>query len=228
MAPLQAMLPRTPQMKRLSTIESKDFRPLKLTGFELEEIFDTLAALGKVELIADDVQYDSVAEFVKELRGRVPKVVRLTSFSPYVTIDLHSKWAQVRVSTTDLQTVGLFAKLSSILINCERRPSLLYSGWWIVMSMWVLQALTFVPPLKPYSYIQLWRYSLVLPLTASDPRTFWQRNSDNAIIALISALIGAAAGAAATRAADLWWPATSQSPSGAGPVKASPGAQTAN
>lgn len=224
-------------MKKLGSPQSKDFGPLKLTAFDLAEILRLLSGSGsgKVELIADDVQYDSVEEFVAESRGRVPKVVQIKSSEPYATIDLYSAFARLYVSKDDVAAVGLFAKLESILRAGERQPRVMYSGWWIVLSLWVLQALSYIPVLKPYArvidtvfllnsawvawavYIYLRRFSFVQPVMTSDPRTFWQRNSDNVLVALISGLIGAVAGVTATKAADHWWPSQSASAAPASP-----------
>lgn len=215
-------------MKKLGSPQTKDFGPLKLTAFDLAEILRLLASSSepgsnKVELIADDVQYDSAEEFVSESHGRIPKVVRIKSSDPYATIDLHPAFARLYVSKDDVASVGLFAKLESVLRAGERQPKVLYSGWWIVLSLWVLQGLSYIPVLKAYAgainvafllnsawivwaiYIHLRRFSLVQPVMASDPRTFWQRNSDNILIALISGLIGAVAGVAATKTADHFW-----------------------
>ncbi|UUZ76363.1 hypothetical protein LP414_00730 [Polaromonas sp. P1(28)-13] len=221
-------------MKRLGTHQTKDFGPLRLGAADLNDLFNALSDTGKIEFIADDVQYDSVSEFVAESRGRVPKVVKIKAANPYLTIDLCPRWARLYVSTDDLAATGLFTKLASILRGCERWPRFLYSGWWVVGSMWALQALFQIPVLKPFgdvltwlmvanlvwilwvAYVHLWKFSFIQPLATTDARTFWQRNSDSVAVALFSALIGAVGGVAATKAADRWWPST------AAPVVASP------
>lgn len=223
-------------MKRLSKHQTKEFGPLRLGAADLEDLFIALSDAGKIDFIADDVQYDSLSEFVAESKGRVAREVSIKANNPYLTIELRPRGAKLYVSTDDLAATGLYTKLVSIFHRCERRPRFFYSVWWAYGSMSALQGLFLIPRLKPYAYaatwltaanigwilwvmyIHTWKFSIVQPPTTTDFRTFWQRNADSVMVALISALIGAVGGVAATKAADRWWP------SGATPVVASPAA----
>ena len=221
-------------MKRLGTHQTKEFGPLRLGTADLDDLVIALSDAGKIEFIADDVQYDSVSEFVAESRGRAPRVVKIEAANPYLSIELYPRSARLYVSTDDLAATGLFTKLVAILHRCERWPRFLYSMWWANGSVWALQALFLIPGLKPSFnvvawltaagvvwilwalYFRLWKFSFVQSLAATESRTFWQRNADSVMVALIAALIGAVGGVAATKAAERWWP------SGVTPVVASP------
>lgn len=219
-----------------------------MVGADLVRIVETLAPCKDVRLVADDIEYDSVDEFISESRGKVPKVFKVSAREPYLTIEFYRSSARLYVSTSDLTGSGLFAKLVSQVESCERRPRALYSFWYAVTSTWAIQLVFAIPALKPFSYlevflmianiiwvlrvvfVQLRRFSLIQPLAANDPRTFWQRNADNTVIAIFSAVLGAVGGAAATKMADRIWPATPTpvvvEPSSAASASSSPAASS--
>lgn len=230
-------------MKRLDTHQTKDFGPLRMVAADLAEVIDTLSSCKEAVFIADDIQYASVAEFVTESKGRTPKIIRFSAREPYSTIELYPRWARLYVATDDLIASGLFFKLVAIISRCERKPRVIYSYWWTFASMWLIQLVFMLPLLKTRDYVVPWlmganaiwiawvvyvnlyKFSLVQPLATADPRTFWQRNSDNVVVAIFSALLGAIGGVAATKATDrLWPPASASSPS---PTAAPPSAPVA-
>lgn len=195
-----------------------------MVGADLVRVVETLAPCKDVRLVADDVEYDSVDEFIAESRGKAPKALRITAREPYLTIDFSATSARLYVSTSDITGSGLFAQLVSGIQSCERRPRALYSFWYAVTSTWAIQLAFQIPVLKPLRYLVIWlviantiwvfwllfvqlrRFSVILPIAAQDPRTFWQRNSDNAVVAVFSAVLGAVGGAGATKIADRIWP----------------------
>ncbi len=115
-------------------------------------------------------------------------------------------------------------KINSILSRCERKPKFLFQYFWVNSSIWVLSISMWLPFLKPFSYllvavfclilswfiyvtyVHLWRFSIVQPIHREGRRSFISRNSDAIVIAVISALLGAVAGAAAIKVADRVWP----------------------
>lgn len=198
-----------------------------MIGSDLARIVDALSPCKNIRLVADDVEYDSVEEFIKESKGKTPNVFKITAYEPYLKIEFYRSSARLYVSTSDLTGSGLYVKLVSQIKSCERQPWVLYSFWYAVLSTWAIQLLFVLPTLKPFNYLELWfiitnliwvlwiifvrfrKFSLVHLLASQDPRTFWQRNSDNAFIALFSAMLGAVGGVVATKGADRIWPSVS-------------------
>lgn len=213
-------------MERLDKPQSKDYGPLVIWAADLTELFSELKNCSNVELIADNVKFDSVEEFIKESRGRNPTNVEITARDPYLTVELYQRWARLYVSSSELVPSGLFLKIDSILSRCERKPKFFYRYLWVLISTWVFPNIFYLPPLKPYGYlgywvtaltfswhiyvgfIHLWRFSTVRPMHREDRPSFFRRNMDAIVIAVISALLGAIGGAAATKFADKVWPSS--------------------
>ncbi len=194
-------------------------------GGDLNRLMEILEQCQDVRFVADDIEFDSVEEFVVESRGKSPKVVKITAREPYLSIDFYPTSAKLYIGSSDLKATGIYTQLVSKIEECERRPRLLYNFWYLVTSTWGIQLFFALPYIKPYSYLEIWvilanliwllrvgfihvrRFAFVQPIAAQDPRTFWQRNSDSTVVAIFSALLGALGGAAATKVADRIWPA---------------------
>jgi len=198
-------------------------------GSELSRVIETLAPCKDIRIVADDIEFESIEEFISESRGKAPRVMKISAREPYLTIDFYPSSARLYVSSSDLTSSGLFAKLVSQIEESERRPRFLHSFWYVVTSTGVIQLAFAIPALKPINYLEIWltlanvlwvlrvafiyvkRFSLIQPIAANDPRTFWQRNSDSAVVAIFSAVFGALCGAVATKVADRVWPTSSPS-----------------
>lgn len=213
-------------MEKLDKSQSKDYGPLVVWANDLFDLLSELKDSQDFELIADDVKFESIEEFIQESRGRNPSVVKIKVFNPYLTIDLYPRSARLYVSSSKLLALGLFLKIDKILSRCERKPRFCFSYAWVVGGAWVIPNLFYLSQLKPFDYlkiwvtiptfawmffvgfIQLWRYSSIHPLRQEDRPSFIKRNTDSIIVAVISALLGAVGGVAATKMADRIWPST--------------------
>jgi hypothetical protein len=213
-------------MEKLDTSRSKDYGPLVIWANDLFDLLSELKDCKDFELIADDVKFDSIEEFIQESRGRKPSVVKIKVREPYLTIEFYPRWARLYVSSSQLLASGLFLKVDLILARCERKPRFLYSFAWPVVGAWTIPNLFYLSPLKPFAYMQiwisvlifawvffvgfihLWKFSSVHPVRQEDRPGFIKRNTDSIVIAVISALLGAVGGAAATKMADRIWPSS--------------------
>ncbi|AZP13550.1 hypothetical protein [Undibacterium parvum] len=218
-------------MEKLDKPQTKDYDPLVMWACDLEEIFSVLNNCTKIEFVADHVKFESVEEFVKASKGRNPKVVKIKTSEPYLTIDLYHRWAQLYVSSSELLASGLFHKIDSILSRCERKPKFFYRYGWVFGCSLILPNIFYLSQLKSYRYlsywsgsliilwlsyvafIQLWRFSVIHPMYREARLNFFRRNKDSLVIALISAMVGAVGGVGATKIADRVWPSTSTSTS---------------
>lgn len=211
-------------MEKLDKPQLKNYGPLKMWASDLEELFSELKDCTKIEFIADDVKFESVDEFVKVSKGRNPSIVKITARDPYLSVELYQRWARLYVSSSQLLASGLFQKIDLILCRCERKPKFFYRYAWVLGSSWVLPNIFYLPPLKPYNYlyfwiigltfswllyvafIHLWRFSIIRPMRIEESPSFFQRNIDAIVVAVISAMLGAVGGAAATKFTDKFWP----------------------
>ena len=206
-------------MERLDKPRSKEYSPLVIWAADLAEIFSELKNCSNIEFIVDDVKFDSVEEFIKESRGGNPTEVKITARDPYIYVELYQRWAHLYVSSSELVPSGLFLKIDVILSRCERKPKFFYRYFWVLGSTWVLPNIFYFLPLKSYDhlglwvamltfswliyvgFIHLWRFSIVRPIHREDRLSFFRRNIDVIVIAVISAILGAVGGAAATKVA---------------------------
>lgn len=135
---------------------------------------------------------------------------------------LYPRWAHVYVSSSQLVASGLFLKIDSILSRCERKPRFLFSFWWAIIGVWASSSLLYLEPFKPYAYLQIWtqmltlswvilviyihicRFSSVYPKRKEDRPSFFKRNADSIVIAVVSALLGAVG----AKVLDRVWPNT--------------------
>jgi hypothetical protein len=212
-------------MKKLDTPQSKEYGPLVIWVDDLTRLFSELENYcSMVKLVADDLEFDSVEEFVTESRGRRPTTVTITARNPYITLELHQRHANLFVHSSELASVGLFLKLDVILSRCERKPKFLYRYLWVVISVSIFPAIFHIPPLKPYSFHGYWvsallfswmlyvasihlrRFSIVHSLHRENRPSFFRKNWDAIVIAVISALVGAFGSAVAPQIfADKAW-----------------------
>lgn len=219
-------------MKKLNRANppSKKYGPVVLWADNLDELISTLKVCESTLFVADDIQYDSVEEFVRERKGRKPRKVRVSGERPYIGIDLDPLWAKLDVSALsvskdELLSLGLFKKLDAILSRCERKPKFLFSRRvWFVAIVLNFIALAYNPSyefaqiranvylvtgfvlLFPVLTVLLRGHSVVLPRFAGDVPSFFQRNKDSIVVAVVSALIGSLFGVVATKAVDKVWP----------------------
>src|SRR5260370_4330305 len=100
----------------------------------LREIYQAFGQFqGKVELVADDVRYDSFEEFIEQLDGRRPKTLTIKTNNPYSTVELSSYDAKLYVGSSKLEAKGMFANITAILRRRERRPRWLYKPAYITL-----------------------------------------------------------------------------------------------
>ena len=87
-------------MKRLDTHQTKDFRPLVIMGSELSRVIETLAPCKDIRIVADDIEFESIEEFISESRGKAPRVMKISAREPYLTIDFYPSSARLYVSSS--------------------------------------------------------------------------------------------------------------------------------
>jgi len=214
-------------MKKIDKHRAKDYAPLILWAEDLSDLLTVLTDCEDPKIVADDVEYDSLEEFLKDVKGRRPLYFALKTSKPYVSVELNPRWARLYASSSQTIASGVFLKLDSILSRCERKPRILLK-YGVVMTAWIASPLlVWFPPLKPLaylepwlmavvipwglyaSYVHIWKFSLIRPIFHHESPSFFKRNFDGIVIALISAFVGAILGAAALKFSDRMWPTSS-------------------
>jgi len=210
--------------------QCKKYGPAVLWADDLRDMIDALKGCENILFVADEVQYDSVDEFVSESRGRTARNVSISTEKPNINLDLDGMRTSlsvlsVSISKDELVSLGLFKKLDDLLSRCERRPRWLYKFYtgplivfggigasripgipeWLSLTIY-FATLPVVVWVVFVTEIALRRHSFVRPFFRGDAPGFFRRNKDSIIVAVISALIGSIFGAVATKAVDKVWP----------------------
>jgi hypothetical protein len=74
-------------MQKLDKSQLKRYWSVNIWADDLNMIVQEIQSCCKsVKIVADDIQYDNIDEFVKEHNGRRPKSVEISGFNPYVSV----------------------------------------------------------------------------------------------------------------------------------------------
>ncbi|HEX6612340.1 MAG TPA: hypothetical protein VF022_00545 [Rhodanobacteraceae bacterium] len=207
-------------MKRLEASQSRQFPPLALRLDGLREILTILAPAEEVKIVADGTEYESVDELAGHLLGKSPRELNVRAYRPYLTVELSPMSARLYASSDDLVSSGMFARIAAVLSAAERSPRALYKDSRVFLLLIGSQVLSYVPAFKSMrlgfigfmglilawyiwiSFVQLRKHGLLLTHEPKDGRSFFQRNADSIVVAVVSAILGAVLGAAATKLVD--------------------------
>ncbi|SER81134.1 hypothetical protein SAMN05421690_10852 [Nitrosomonas sp. Nm51] len=109
---------------------------------DLNEIFSIMKENGEVSLIADDVQYDDVKDFIQNSDGRMPVRMSIVTTNPYIEIELSSRESSLYASSSSIEATGFFTKIDRVLSRCECKPKVFYKIIWV---MAISLSLTYIP-----------------------------------------------------------------------------------
>jgi hypothetical protein len=211
-------------VKKLDRSQSKNYTPVVLWADDIASILDELSTCKDVELVADDVRYDSVDEFIQHRNGIRPRVTRISASDPSVLITLQPNFANLLVMSSTLISTGILTKIDAILARAQRKPQWVLSHFaWVC---WLCTGLTWatigvatalhggliwlsIPAaalLVPiYVGVMSFRYvGVVHPVKRESRPGFWKRNQDRIVVGLIAAVLGAVV----VKGVDWLWPAT--------------------
>jgi hypothetical protein len=200
------------------------FMPLVLWRDDLDRI---VAILGKnggnVELVASENSFETVAEMVDHFGVIHPlSSLQIKGRNPFASIDLDR--IQARLYVTAENGSGVFFELSNVLAARQRRWPFLYS----YPFLWILILLNLWPNLTKavfgwagymavassavvlawagwIGFIRLRHHAVVRLARRVEAQSFWQRNKDPLIVAVVAAVVGALLGIAGTKLADKLW-----------------------
>lgn len=205
-------------MKKLDQSISQEYLPVKLHLNDLVEMQQILRESTKnYKLQSSGYIYDSIEELASNIGKHELFELEISSSEPYARIEFTRMWAKLYVGSSKLDSAGLFHNLHRILAKSRRRLWIMYSYY----TVWGLNILSFAatyvqsPWRSVFSFsaltmvfwvlfIRLRRHSTIILVSRDVPVTFWSRNKDEIIIALISAIMGAILGILGTILVDNW------------------------
>jgi hypothetical protein len=163
----------------------------------------------------EDYLYDSIEDLHNNRREERLTELDIDAGTWYARIGFARMWAKLDVSSGETSSAGISYKLDRVISNAARTPKLFYNGWF----MWIMALLIsplvniiFTTPVRSsrsYFYtlagllvlmpswllwalsVRLRRHAVIVLTHKSSEKSFFQRNRDNLILALISALLGA-------------------------------------
>lgn len=203
-------------MERIDESPSKQYLPLVIFLDDLQAIERFLKdSCSSVRFEAAGYRFDSWDEFVSQTKMTNLRTVDVVAHDPFVHIDLERMWANLRVGTSADQGAAIFYKLDHLLSQRLRTLKWLYSYQFIfAMNAIVWLWNRFIPKsqiglglsasLASFAwvlwvlFIRIYRHSIIILKRRGEQGSFFERNKDNLVVAVIAAAVGALIGVAAT------------------------------
>jgi hypothetical protein len=205
-------------MERLDKSQSHSFQPVRVQTKVIKEILVCLEGREGVEIIADDVRYESASELVQDRLNMRVKNLSLKARSPYISLDLTPNNAWLFTNSSSPEATGLFVTIRGLLRRCEAKPRILHRYWCIIGLGMASPQIFNVPALSAYRFLSIYSSMLILAWTLwasyvhfakySDiyiddgvgKPGFYARNKDTIVVGTVTAVIGAIVGSVLTKA----------------------------
>ncbi len=200
-------------MKKKLRGEETHFVTLKLYKEDLDEILEIMrAADNKVTIGDDEFIYDSIEELQKR-KGRVIKRLDLSNSASSLTFTMGNREVKnANSGAGDIETISPYTQIKEILNKCRRKP------WDTILHPYLIIPIIvsiFVAAFFSYCYLSekatvailtptilMLVLSLVLHhegifsrivlINKHEEQSFWIRNKDAVIVAVISAIVASA------------------------------------
>jgi hypothetical protein len=194
----------------------RSYTPVVVWFDQLAELVAVMKETGKEVLItAEDYQFDTIKEMREHFGARPLLNLKVSMTSPFAYLEFNRVWAKAYVSSGPYAP-KLFFELDDILSPCQRKPTFLYSMWWMFVAgmgnyflldhffsretaantlfrttILVLSAL-FGPWAVWVGFIRTTRTSVIRLQRRVEIKPFFERNKDQLLLLIIGALIGGA------------------------------------
>jgi hypothetical protein len=210
-------------MKKLDQSISQSYLPIKLYLDDLLEVQRILRESSKdMQLKSSGYSFDSIEEMASTLGKQEVFELEMHSSSPDSRIEFTRLWAKVYVASSAITSAGMFHSIDHVIAKSRRPLSFIYSFY----TIWGINIFSIVstPLAKLFElpfinnlslggfvvlfwvlFVRLRRHSTIVLTPRNASRTFWSRNKDEIIIALISATVGALLGILGTVIAKKWF-----------------------
>jgi hypothetical protein len=188
-------------------------KPVRLYLDDLQEIVGFLEEpCDRVEIQTGDKVLDSLDE-LQSLKKEVLHKLKISGWAPYISVDMSPNQIWLYIAEDTPESRGLFEKIKTVLVRCQRPLSGLFHSSSLVGLAWPLTIWGVVLGLKVDSVFLAsmfgvlflltiawaicgfrdWtrRFTAVVPKHRVDSPGFLKRNKDKILLSIISALIGA-------------------------------------
>jgi hypothetical protein len=204
-------------MEKLDKHQSREFGPVTLGTRAIAAILEQLQDRSYLELIADDVKYESIEELVDERINSRVKCLSVKARDPYFSLVLQPNMARLYIGSSSLEAIGLFERVSKLLRHCELKPRPVYRYDWVFVISLVAPNMLLLPVLAPYAFLRIYisllilawmiwliyikinRHSFVYIGPMAREPGFYGRNKDAIIVGTVTGLLGAIAGSLLTK-----------------------------
>lgn len=198
-------------MKQVSQSKSIDLPPTELYLEDINELFQVIQGVAKdvrIEVPGYELETpDELGALAQKLPEKVLHELRIMASEPYLTLDFYPHSSRLYISDQTLELLGVQTKISELI---SRRKQAL---WWAMnpwmvpvlgpmaiyvgaqFNKWVLGAVSvIVTAVYWWMYRRLFRrYTIIFLKSRKEHDSFWERNQDKIILAVLSALLGAIA-----------------------------------
>jgi len=200
-------------IKKKSPSRTEFLKPVTLFRDDLDRIVEILqAASPKISIETDEYVFESVDDLVKTGQKIINNLVITCGdilTSPHLMLFLKPHRIELFAREDEPLSRGLFEKIKDILIKRERiYARFLHAGWVLfafaialpILGIWYKNS-----PLSAFSFlftlsgilIMTWarrdrfeRYSTIFLKKRAEQDSFWDRNKDQVLLAVISAVVG--------------------------------------
>jgi hypothetical protein len=207
-------------MERIDAYQSKSYGPVVLWADDVGEILLAMGQDGaECSIIADNVKYDSVDEYVSELKGRRPRQLELRSTGPFISATFKSSLAGIYAASSKPVALGIYTKIDQIIRGRERKPKIFFNLLTafmivIILNFCLLPLEWMLPSYKTWAYTShfeifltifvaiasVWQlyltyltkrsFSTIYPNFRHQKPSFFTANYDKIVLAIICAFLG--------------------------------------
>lgn len=198
-------------MKQISQSKSVDLPPTELYLEDIDELCQIIRGAAKnvrIEVPGYELESpDELAALSKQLPTKVLHEFKIKAREPYIILEIYPHSSHLYISDQTLELLGIQTKITEFMI--QRRQTF----WW-AMNPWLV---SFLAPIAIFAgakfnkwvfgataiiviaaywwtYRRTFRSHTIFFLSSRKERdSFWMRNRDKIILAILSALIGAIA-----------------------------------
>ena len=204
-------------MERLDKSQSHSFQPVRVQTKAIKEMLTYLEGREGLEIIADDVRYESANELVQDRGNTRAKELTIKARSPYIYLSLNRNSAFLNAHSSSPEATGLFVTIRGIIRKCEAKPRIFYDFFRIIALGTIASLIFIFPVLSSYhflricfsmfflawvvwvGYVSMTRYSDVYIDDGVGKPGFFSRNKDTIVVGTVTAIIGAIVGSVLTK-----------------------------
>jgi hypothetical protein len=143
-------------MERLDKSQSHWFHPVRVQTKVIKEMLTYLEGRERLEIIADDVRYESANELVQDRCNTRVKELKITAQSPYISLVLNQNMAHLYTDSSSAEATGLFVTIRCHLRRSEAKPRIFYNYCWMMALLIISSLILYFPFLSSYQFLRIY------------------------------------------------------------------------